>query len=179
MPFKETVERYPVHDRQIECKGYERKDGLWDIEGYLIDIKHYDFANTDRGIVKSGEKYHEMGVKITIDSDMFIKDIEAFIEYSPFKICPGSIVNFKKLIGLQIKAGFKKEISTILNGVCGCTHLKELLFAASTVAFQTVLKKRHNEDTKEARKPLINTCFAFNSKEEVVKNYFPEMYDGE
>lgn len=179
MPFKETAERELVHDRQISCKGYERKDGLWDIEGYLLDIKHYDFAHTDRGVVEAGEKYHEMGVKLTIDSEMFIKDVEAFIDYSPFKICPGSTTNFKKLKGLQIKPGFKKEISKILNGVCGCTHLKELVFAVSTVAFQTVLKKRHNENIEKARKPLINTCFAFNSKQEVVKNYFPEMYDGE
>ncbi len=177
--FSEVKNRKPVHDREIKCYGYEREDGLWDIEGFLIDARHYDFAYTDRGVVKSGEIYHEMGVRLTIDNDMYIKSIETFIEHAPFNICPGAMVGFQKLKGMQIRSGFKRKVTEALNGICGCTHLKELVFALSTVAFQTVLKKWHQEDVKEARKPLINTCYAFDNKKEVVKNYFPELYEGE
>ena len=38
-----TVAREPLHRRTIEIHGYKREDGLYDIEGHLVDTKPYDF----------------------------------------------------------------------------------------------------------------------------------------
>ena len=52
MPLPRPARRELIHQRDIRCRGYQREDGLWDIEGELIDTKTYSFANRDReGIV--------------------------------------------------------------------------------------------------------------------------------
>ena len=55
MPLSSPVAREPIHTRRIECRGYRRADGLWDIEGHLVDTKAYAFMNRHRGEVKAGE----------------------------------------------------------------------------------------------------------------------------
>ncbi|MFM2112911.1 MAG: hypothetical protein RLZZ271_1571, partial [Pseudomonadota bacterium] len=35
-----------THSRRIDCAGYRRDDGLWDIEITLIDTKPQDFPMT-------------------------------------------------------------------------------------------------------------------------------------
>ena len=43
-----------IHHRRIDCRGYRRADGLWDIEGHLTDAKSYPFINSFRGEVAPG-----------------------------------------------------------------------------------------------------------------------------
>ena len=38
-----------MHTRTVECRGYLRDDGLWDIEGHMTDTKPFDIPNEDRG----------------------------------------------------------------------------------------------------------------------------------
>ena len=49
MPLTQTVRRKAMHTRVVTCHGYLREDGLWDIEGHMVDTKPYAFANADRG----------------------------------------------------------------------------------------------------------------------------------
>ena len=42
MPLSTPHSRQSIHTRTITINGYHRDDGLWDIEGRLIDIKGYD-----------------------------------------------------------------------------------------------------------------------------------------
>ena len=37
------------HTRRVECFGYRRGDGMWDIEGHIVDTKTYEFPNQSRG----------------------------------------------------------------------------------------------------------------------------------
>ena len=39
MPLTNPAPRKLMHTRAIDCKGYERADGLWDIEAHLVDTK--------------------------------------------------------------------------------------------------------------------------------------------
>ena len=41
MPLSTSAPRQLMHNRAIECRGYQREDGLWDIEGHLVDTKTY------------------------------------------------------------------------------------------------------------------------------------------
>ena len=67
-----------MHTRAIECKGYERQDGLWDIEGELTDTKSYLHTRRQGGRErKPGEPVHHMWLRLTIDLDMRIHDAEA------------------------------------------------------------------------------------------------------
>ena len=39
MPLSRAVPRDHIHTREIRCRGFRRRDGLWDIEGVLEDTK--------------------------------------------------------------------------------------------------------------------------------------------
>ena len=45
MPLPRPVPRKLSHNRVIDCRGYERDDGLWDIEGHLTDVKTETWFN--------------------------------------------------------------------------------------------------------------------------------------
>ena len=69
--------REPVHHRRIDCRGYRRADGLWDIEGHLTDTKSYPFTNSFRGEVAPGEPIHDMWLRLTVDDEFTVIRAEA------------------------------------------------------------------------------------------------------
>ena len=173
----ENVKRKLLHNRNISLKGYIREDDLFEIEAELLDTKNYNFQNHDRGIIKKNEPIHQMKIKLVIDENLFVIDAEAKTENSPYSICKNANSNFKKIIGLQIKSGWKREITKLIGGTYGCTHITELLSSVATAAFQTIYpyktKQKNRNETKSENnqeKPLLlGTCHAFNTKSEVVK----------
>src|SRR5690606_35863619 len=67
MPLSPAVPRRHIHTRRIECRGYLREDGLWDIEAWLEDSKTYAFDNETRGEVQPGGPVHDMVARLTVD----------------------------------------------------------------------------------------------------------------
>lgn len=174
-----TEEREHLHTRRVTCRGYRRKDGLWDIEGHIVDNKTYSFQNEWRGTVTPDMAVHEMWLRITIDDDMTIRDAVAATEAGPFRICADIAPNFKKLIGLRIGPGWRKSVQARVGGAEGCTHIVELLGPMATTAFQTQVVKRRNEPRKPGQRPrLLNSCHALAETSEVVKQEWPEFYKG-
>ena len=49
MPLSTPAPRQLMHNRAIECRGYQREDGRWDIEGHLVDTKTYPTSARDTG----------------------------------------------------------------------------------------------------------------------------------
>ena len=180
MPLSPAVGRKPVHTRAIECSSYARDDGLWDIEGHLTDVKAYAFSNKFRGEIQPGEPLHDMWIRLTVDRDFIIRAVEAEIDAGPFEICPAITPAFDKLKGLKIGPGWNRRVREAVGGVHGCTHLVDLLRPIATVAYHTV---RWSDSAPGAakparRRPPINSCHAWASDGEVVRNEFPELYTG-
>ena len=48
MPLPESALREQLHTRRIECRGYRREDGLWDIEGTLICLLYTSPSPRDK-----------------------------------------------------------------------------------------------------------------------------------
>ena len=71
--LSEPSERQLLHKRTVKCFGYKRKDGLFDIEGHLQDVKNYPLSNFDRGPMKAGDPVHEMWLRLTVDLNLEIK----------------------------------------------------------------------------------------------------------
>ena len=186
MPLPESSPRKHVHTRAITYKGYEREDGLWDMEAHMIDTKTYKFSNDWRGEVQVGEPLHEMLLRVTIDDDFIIQDVIAVTDNSPFEMCPDIAPNYKALIGIQMGPGWRKAIRMKVGGVKGCTHLTELLFPMATVAMQTIWpvsrkhkRKERGAEKQQSRRPLIlDTCHAWASDSRVVKQNTPKYYTG-
>ena len=183
MPLSEPAVREHIHTRAVTCTGYRRKDGLWDIEGHLTDVKTYTFSNSERGDVPPGEPVHEMWIRLTVDDDLLIHDVEATTEFSPFGICKEIAPNFKRLIGVSIGPGWRRTVSQRLGGVEGCTHIVELLGPVATTAFQTIFPLKSKESPEgpaaSGKAPrLLDTCHAFRSDGPKVKELWPDHYDG-
>jgi hypothetical protein len=142
MPLPAPAPREHLHTRTVTCQGFLRQDGLWDIEGRIVDVKTYPFESEWRGRVDAGTPVHEMWIRLTIDDRMEIKDVAAATDHSPFQICPDILPNFQRLVGLKIGHGFTREVRARLGGPQGCTHIVEMLQQVATVAFQTTVSER-------------------------------------
>lgn len=186
MPLPDPTPRKHVHTRAITYCGFERDDGLWDIEAHMTDTKTYAFKNNWRGEVKIGEPLHEMLLRVTIDDSFTIRDVIAATDNSPFAMCPDIAPNYKALVGIKMGAGWRKAIRQKVGGVQGCTHLTELLFPVATVAMQTIwplLRHRKNKPDssveKSDRRPVVlDTCHAWATDSPVVKINAPQYYTG-
>jgi len=183
MPLSPPAPREHIHTRAISCTGYRRTDGLWDIEGHLVDTKTYTFSNSERGDVPPGEPVHEMWIRLTVTDALEITDVEASTEFSPYTVCRDIAPNFRRLIGLRIGPGWRKHALARVGGVEGCTHIVELLAPVATTAFQTIFPIKNRERPASAQagdKPprLLNTCHAFRSDGAKVRDLWPKFYDG-
>lgn len=186
MPLSDPAPRKLLHTRTVVCHGYEREDGLWDIEGHMTDVKSYSFQNRDRGEVKPGEPVHGMWIRLTLDEQMLIHNAEACTDWSPFGICPEIAGRYKQLIGLRIDPGWSFIVKKMFNGVAGCTHLTELLAPMATTAYQTLVKHHQQRlqagagaHTSGKRPRIIDSCYAFASDSDVVKINWPQFYTGD
>ena len=175
-----TAPREPIHTRKIECRGYRRADGLWDIEGHLVDTKAYDFDNAWRGAMPAGTPVHEMWLRLTVDDALLVHEVAAATDASPFEICPAILPNFQRLAGVRIGKGWRKDVKERLGGTHGCTHLVELaLGALATAAIQTIFPVRARETPDPAVKPgHLDTCHALASDGPVVAEHWPDFYTG-
>jgi len=185
MPLSAPAFRRLYHNRVIRCIGYRRDDGLWDIEGHLIDTKSYAYPNDYRGKILPGEPLHDMWLRMTIDDDLLIHDIEACIDQSPFAVCAEITGRFSQLIGLRIVSGWNRKIHELLGGTQGCTHLLELLRPMATTALQTIYDttrdkpKPIEQSAQDIEKPVIlDSCHALSSDSAVVKLHWPQFYSG-
>lgn len=181
MPLPAPVERSLSHTRKVTCRGYKRKDGLWDIEATLVDTKTYDMAMSERenGVIKAGEPLHEMAIRITVDLDLNILEAHAAMDNTPFRLCPSIAERFQLLAGLQIAPGFTRKTRELFGGTQGCTHLLELLGPLATTAFQATHQERqYMEDwhTGSNPPPMLNSCHAFDESSDVVRVHWPAHY---
>ena len=182
MPLSQAVPRKPMHTRTIECKGYERADGLWDIEAHLVDTKPYVHTRRFGGRERQpGQPVHQMWLRLTIDLDMRVHDAEAVTDDGPYPNCGAITPNFKRLIGATIGPGWRRKTLELLGGTKGCTHLVELLMPLGTTAFQATGRAR---ETRNVGKPLtrkpyqLNSCHVYKDDAEAVLERWPQFYTG-
>ncbi len=182
MPLSTPQPRKAIHKREIECQGYEREDGLWDIEAHLVDTKTFAHARRHGDSIRQpGEPVHNMWIRLTINLDMLIVEAEAKTDDGPHLTCGDIAVTFKRLAGLTIGAGWRRDIRLRLGGIHGCTHLVELLGPLGTTAFQATGRAREarNAGHPVTKKPYqINSCHIYNDDGPAVLTRWPQYYTG-
>ncbi len=73
MPLSKPTSRCHAHKRTVACDGYEREDGLWDIEATMVDVKSVAGDSPDRnGYVAAGEHFHNISLRLTLDRSLLI-----------------------------------------------------------------------------------------------------------
>jgi len=131
--------RRKLHTRNIVCEGFEREDGLFEIEARIVDTKTFAFEHFMRGHVDAGTPVHDMQLRLTLDIDMTVRDIAVITFAAPYAACSTVYETFQKLIGANLRHGWRRTVTEAVGGTGSCTHLRELLLPAATVAFQTMV----------------------------------------
>ena len=173
MPLPEPVSRRHLHTRSIKCEGYERDDGLVDIEAQIIDQKSYAVDEPIRGHRPAGAHVHDMQVRLTLDASMTVRAIAVTTNHSPYDVCPSVAPGYQKLVGAKIGAGWRKAVAEAVGRTKGCTHITELLMPMATVAFQTMGSWKAEPDTSGVKPLFIDGCKAWASDGPVVQKLFP------
>lgn len=172
-----------IQTRRIVCEGYERSDGLYEVEATLVDVKPYAVSVGDRALIPAEEPFHHMRMRIAVDTEFMIHEAVAETVRAPYDACPEICSSYGQLVGLQLGPGFQKQLRARLGGNHGCTHLTELLSPVATTAMQTVwhvrdqLEKPRSERKfrtgKNGRPAEIDGCHALHVDGEAVRLHYP------
>lgn len=171
--------RRKVHLRRIFCEGFERDDGLIDIEGTLIDEKPFPIAMAERSL-QAHEPIHLMRVCLTIDRQFLIHGVQAQMQHSPYRLCAEVVTRYQDLVGLRIAPGFTREAKRMFRGTAGCSHMTELLPSIATTAFQILWSESDHFDpdararSQHGHSPL-DGCASLRMDGEVVRMHFPHL----
>ena len=166
------MSRKPIHTRRTEYTSYRRDDGLFEIEGNLIDT-----------VETSGKSVHVMSLRMVFDDQLVIRSISPILETVPFADCREGPDVYARLIGEKIASGWKRRVSAIIARHESCTHQLELLFNMGTVAFLAVsmaprldgidpLEQSRNAATQPF---FLGGCKAWRLDGPIVADKFPKF----
>src|SRR6187431_3152078 len=98
-----VVEREEIHHRQVDLRFYKRSDGLYEVEGRLVDTKAHPFRRQlSADDMPPGTALHDIVVRLVIDDNMLVHDAQATMNATPFAVCSGASETLHPLRGLSI-----------------------------------------------------------------------------
>ena len=176
MPLSPPVPRTARHVRRVTYQGFERADGLWDIEGELHDSKTAD--HPDRhipdGVRRAGQPIHHMWLRVTVDTQLVVRAIESAMDTVPLYDCPEAQRALQAMVGCGMARGWRQAIQTHLGGVASCTHLRELLFNLATAAFQTIQGAFEAQGDQPPRH--LGQCTGWSFEGRAMREFYPQFY---
>lgn len=173
-----------MHTRSVECNGFLRDDGLWEVEARLVDTKPYTQPADDyRAELKPGDPVHDIRLRLAVDDRMTIHEAQATMQATPYPTCIEVEPVLERLVGENIGKGWREVVRRRIGRVDGCTHLSELLGPAVTTLFQTISSDRdpNGRDTLEnqqgsAKPPFfIGGCHSWRTDGPIVADKFPQF----
>lgn len=180
MSLSEAAPRREIHTRTLELKAFEREDGLFDLEGQVLDTKPFDTAMRDQPR-PAGTPIHDLWLRLTVNGSFEVVKAEAAMPQPAYPDCVGAVPNFSALEGLTIGTGWNKRIRERVGGVRGCTHLIEMMAQLATVAVQSLWSQVFDaeEDGPNATTSQLDACYGYRSDGDVIRRYFPAQYTGD
>ncbi|MFZ6735022.1 DUF2889 domain-containing protein [Undibacterium sp. Ji42W] len=181
MPLSSSTNRRALkHTRTIQIEAFARDDGLWDLDARITDYKPRDITLAS-GVRPNGSALHDLSLRITIDLQLTIVDVEASSDAVPYPgYCEVITPDYKKLIGLNLLTQFRQGVKERMASVQGCTHLTEMAQILPTAAVQAfagdVIDTRDGaSDTgKQQHQPFqLDRCHALRTDGPAVVQYYP------
>jgi len=173
-----------MHTRSVECNGYLRDDGLWEVEARLVDTKPFtQDADRYREALKPGDPVHDIRLRLAVDARMTIHEAQATMAATPYPTCIEVEPVLQRLIGENIRNGWREAVRRKIGRLEGCTHLSELMGPAVTTLFQTI---SHDSDPEGRDSPenqqgagkapfFINGCHSWRTDGPIVADKFPQF----
>jgi Protein of unknown function (DUF2889) len=172
-------ERKLQHRRSIEVQIYARGNGLWEVDAEITDVKTRD-AKLAGGVREAGEPIHDMLLRIVVDEQFNVLEAGSQTRAMPYPgQCDAHGDAYRRLVGLNLLKGFRRDVIARLGGAAGCTHLTELTQVLPTAVVQAfagdVLDTR--EDSISDQPPFqIDRCHALRSDGPAVREFYPRWY---
>ena len=172
------------HTRTAVYLGFEREDGMWDIEAALTDIKTYNVVLTSEEEREAGQPIHGLNIRLTVDDQFIIHDVVTDMAHIPNPECDKAPQSMQSLIGCTLGSGWRKTIDTHIGGIAGCTHLREMLFNMATTAYQTIpsaLRFRNQQAglldfVPTTPPPHVGKCISWAFDGPLVQRHYPMFY---
>lgn len=185
-PLSRPTPRQLIHTRDVRTRGFLREDGLWDLEGELVDEKTYTYADRDRGPLPAGSPMHHMRARLTVDHHMVVRAAEVEMPAIPFSLCAGAAEPARELVGKSLARGFGRAIEEAMGRTGGCTHVRYLILALANTAYQTISAYREQfmpelgaPKAQDGERPFfLNQCRAWDEQGDVVARFFPRFHRG-
>jgi len=172
-----------MHRRSVECTGYLRNDGLWEVEARLVDTKPFAQRDPFRGELQPGDPVHDIGVRLAVDESLTIREAETAMRATPFPTCLDVEPILQRLVGERIGPGWRDLVRRKIGRLETCTHLSELLGPAVTTLYQTMAYGRTPdgrsslEDQRGARERpyFLDGCHSWRTDGPIVAELFPQF----
>ena len=117
MPLPPSGSREELHLRRIDLRGYQREDGMFEIDAHMVDTKSHPFQRWGEAAPASpGTALHDMWVRIVVDPDFVVRDIVAVTDASPYSACPEATAAMAVMKGERIGAGWTRNTPAIPSG---------------------------------------------------------------
>jgi hypothetical protein len=172
-----STARTRLHTRRVVYEGYRRDDGLFDLEGHLVDVKDHDYALLT-GLRPAGVPVHDMWARATVGTDYLLRAIEVRTDGMPYEACDRIESAYTKLVGASLLHGFRKTLHETMGGVRGCSHITELLTHLPTAAIQMFAGLRREIEEGEGKPFQLDRCHALETTSDTVRKYYPQWYRG-
>jgi len=175
-----------LHTRSVVCQGFERDDGLLDIEGRLTDVSALA-AELPFYILEASATLHDMRLTMTVDGALRIHRFHTSTDIGATPFCAQVNQAYAGLEGLRITSGFRVALRERVGGVRGCTHLTEAVLAMANVAVQTLLaagRERRRlqppagQAASEVNQWVMNSCHVYRAGGEGLDRSLPRQRRG-
>jgi hypothetical protein len=172
-----------MHRRSVECVGYLRNDGLWEVEARLVDTKPFAQRDRYRGELKAGDPVHDIALRLAVDDRMTIVEAETTMRATPYPTCVEVEPILQRLVGERIGKGWRELVRQKIGRLETCTHLSELLGPAVTALFQTMSYGKtpdgggsmdHQRAAGE-RPFFVGGCHSWRTDGPIVAEMFPQF----
>ena len=172
-----------MHRRAIDCEGFLRDDGLWEVEARLVDTKPFAHRAPGRGELKVNDPVHDIRIRLAVDDAFVIREAELTMAATPFPSCFDVREVFARLAGETIGPGWRKRVHAKIHRLETCTHAMELIGPAVTTLYQTIGpgKAPEGEDAlarqRDAKTPpfFLDGCYSWRANGPNVAELFPQF----
>ncbi|MBR0798893.1 DUF2889 domain-containing protein [Bradyrhizobium jicamae] len=172
-----------MHRRSVECLGYLRDDGLWEVEARLVDTKPYARHERHRGELRPEDPVHDIRLRLAVDDSFTIREAGTTMAATPYPSCLDVEGILQRLVGERIGKGWREIVRRKIGKLETCTHLQELLGPAVTTLFQTATSGKTPQgrgsldQQQEMKEPpfFVGGCHSWRLDGPVVAEMFPQF----
>ena len=141
MPLPASPDRTELHVRTLEMRGYERDDGLYEIEGHLVDRKAKPLDRSTAARSRPARDSRHVGASGRRRRPGRARRDRGERRHAACDVQEATDA-MRLVVGERIAHGWTSMVKERLGGKIGCTHLMEMLLPLATAAFQTLAHVR-------------------------------------